>query len=387
MALVMRQFGFSSVAVPCIIGTILVVGVRLIKRQTPLPRYAWANPIALSMIVWLLAGLWSLTTPANTNPNMIELMRGSVLQHFYFALLPLYVFSCGPSKPQQVVLAYSCAMSLGMINAGLAFWDGLQKHFLLPAGDFDPIGWHKNTIGDDCSMLLVLAFCVLISGWRHGAKSLGCVPFGLGMLGLFATQARGATLGGIIAIFGVLINKRVHWAKLLLAATLIVVAVFAVGRALPQETVENSLDTKDNSSFAARPRYWSMAFDYLENHNWRPLGWGQPLMIEGEPLDYCNYEFLELAQAGPVAALACVFNVVYAIFLGFRNGRRVRQNSSLQFINNCALAILLERFVHGQVDSFNMIDAAIFYGSMGVMIFVNRCLDFEHQKQFERYAS
>lgn len=367
-------------ALPCMAAIIVTLENLISVQSTWLPgerqylteqqKSYFKNPIVWFLFVYFLIGLFS-GFACHFNQRFVVHFSSRLC----LLLLASYSFCCGPSKPGALV---NILFGFLVTGTGMAIWsvnEGINVGFAVPIGNFASL--HKNCIGDICASTLIIAATAALSSKKLKAKVPLVVISSLALVGMIASQSRGAVLTTLTSMTLVLFLRKTKLLYLITFCVLSLGGLAALIALAPAETSERVLDSKQGSSFSARPYFWDMTFSHIRNHPFDIIGWGQPLLVENAPVEnICNFFLQDYVQCGVVGALLMLIVLALTLRLAVRNANRL-PSGPLKLINMTAIALVLARFLHGSMESFwdAFTDQAIAGQALGMVLYVNGQLE------------
>jgi hypothetical protein len=351
----------------------VVIG-RFRNRAELLPHQLFKMPLFYAMVAYALLAVISILFAANKGAAMSDLNF-----RFWLAWVPIYIFACGPRKPQDALSAIYLMMGVAAIVALLTLWFGITHHFRVPFyANGLGVRINHNPIGDVCAILAICSFGLVLTRQKRSWRWWSAGGLALGALGTISTWSRGATFGLLAALATVVASSQVKTWQKIVVLTVMPIALLIAFKLAPEETQEYNLRT-ENSTISGRAHIYSMEWDYLSSNIFRAAGIGNSVAAGTQEVvdTFGNVIMQDWIQLSPAGVLLLVLSAILIIVLGVSNAKRLPQNSRLASINYAALGIAVLFMVHGLVDEFwtRIYNKSTMFSAVGLMLFVKFSLD------------
>jgi len=379
-ALIPGLGGYLTISSLCLlVGSVYAAIDRLNTSRPLVPRSFFEIPVVICILVYFAIGLASYFFAAEQLPFLKEAIQRCIL-----ILAPLYLFSMGPKRPEDLKKAFYWLMFMSSIMSIIVFEEGVRIGFSAPVYALD---LHKNQIAGTCSVTAVIAIACLLTSSDSKRRFMFTIFLVIALLGCVASQGRAGFLCTIVATFFMLIARRASLKQITKFVLSVALVSVAIVHFMPKEVIENATSTKKNSN-QVRLLVWTELYPILSRKPFSPVGWGNGLFV-GSILyhDVANvllYDWMQMSILGPLALLSIIF---FAIKLTLDNASRMPTNTYLSFVNLIALGIICTRFTHGMLDTFWIgrgCNLCTFMG-IGLAVYVKLLLD--QQQQIRRLSN
>jgi O-antigen ligase len=304
-------------------------------------------PITYCMCIYLIAGAVSGLGAIDKNLFVIAFIR-----RLYFMIIPWLTGTFLAERPRDWmagIIGYVCCSTLTSIYCAVS---GIQLGFHTSVGDLGAL--HRNILADICASGFIIALMLLLSSKSLKWRIPLIITLSIHLLAIIGTQSRGGMIelivGSLIIAFASNL-KRVYKIAITLALGIAVVGAITL---LPEDAMKERMDTTSGSSAAARPRLWSIAFDYIQEHPFHTTGLGNKPKTDAqyEVSNYCNWLLQDYIEAGLIAAMASLGIVVSCIAMAVQNHKALPEHSPARNMNLLAIVIFGTRYLHGSLETY-----------------------------------
>jgi len=372
-------FGWGPKYWPSQIGLVVIALLRMSAQRPIVPLEFIKQPVVIAFGLYCIWACFSLSfarSPADC--------RDALWAGLWFAVVPTYVVACGPQKPGDLFTALYPFLIVALFGAEQAFQYAVGARFTLP---YMITGWgSKNALADIYSTAMLVCFAIFLTRQNRWWKLVSAIGTLIGLLGMLATQSRGAILGTVLAAFVVMLLVRVRWQIICVSMIMVVVLALGIFMLLPSEILERNLTTSEGSSIQGRVEVISTTWKLAKTGSFKPVGFGNGLPLEDNTLirpdDMPNIFLQDYIQLGPVGLLLSFAWMGLSIWLCIGNGLVVQRHSRLETINACATGVLIQMAYHACVDSFwsQIVDKTANFLFLGMAIFVRIAIEAQQKK-------
>lgn len=363
--------GYVTATSACLLfGGLLVAAFRIDSGRAVATKSFFEMPVVIATMLYFVIGVSTYSFAADK-----FLFYKEIVQRSLIIIFPLYVFSMGPKKVNDLRIVILSLLVIGVPVALISFVEAYMCHFTKPVYAF---GMHKNQIAGTCAVMAVTAIAYLLTSTSKRKRFIFFDILLISLAGCVGTQGRAGLLCTIVATIFMLIAIRARPKYILRFVIGVAVGALVLTQFLPKETVDKAFSTKKFSSNEIRVALWTDIYPLLIKEPLRAVGWGNP-RIEGAYYygDVANVVLYDWMQMGILGAIVLVVLIFSAILLPIQNAWRMPANSLLSFVNLVALGIICVRFTHGMLDTFwigrgiNLIT----WMAIGITIWVKLLLD------------
>jgi hypothetical protein len=315
------------------------------------------SPLHIGLAIFVLSAFVSYLFVAG-NPRYPRVaapqMVPELLRLLSFGYLPFMVFGLIPKRPSDLhlslitVVVYSLGFSL--VN----LWFASQEGFL---GSSHRMGIHKNHIGDVCAAGGLICQAFLLTQKLRLLPSVGLIGLvSVFLVSCLASNSRACMLtfpvtACVIALFQG--SRRSLWSKFLLvgASTSLLVGALALA---PAEKQAELAQTEAGSSMAARPYFWSLSWEYLQQFPLTPVGYSRNAVLPGsnrEIYNPCNFFLEAWLEVGIWGAIGYTVMLLTALVKSSQLVNTFRDSGQLSFLCSSALALLVLRAIRDGQDT------------------------------------
>ncbi|MBY0551199.1 MAG: O-antigen ligase family protein [Candidatus Obscuribacterales bacterium] len=282
--------------------------------------------------------------------------RNLFIRLFSLGYLPILLFAMLPKKPSQlnlgvlVVWLYSFGFSL--LNVVLCLESGFRA--ITPMHNL--WGIHKNIVGDVSATggLITVALLLTRRRWTPLSYVL-LVTSAIFIVSVIGSNARACLLCFPITIVCIVFaqgRSRAAWTKFVAVAASCAALVVG-GLLIPQEKQEELTRMDSRSSAAARPRYWALSWQYLQEKPFSPVGYGRMAVFEDSHVEIdnpCNFFLQAWLEVGLPGAVAYTIMSIWSIVMAFNLIGVFQKSPHLSFLAATCLGLQILRFVRDGQD-------------------------------------
>ncbi|HEY9712670.1 MAG TPA: O-antigen ligase family protein, partial [Chroococcales cyanobacterium] len=363
-------------ALGLLVGCAIVLYTRLEAGKPLVPLSFFTIPVVVATFVYFAIGLSTFSVAEDKFTFWKE-----VVQRTLIIMLPLYLFSMGPRKPEHLKTAIltllPCCSVVCLVALQVARSVGFSKPVYV-------LGMHKNQIAGTCAVMGVIAVSCLLTSRSRKKKLIFAGFLILACLGCLSTQGRAGLLCILISTVFMLVAIRAKWKTLLYFVLAVSISGAAILKMMPKEAIEHAVSTQKFSSNQLRVALWSEVYPMLAEDPWVAVGWGQPRQYGTQFYgDVANVFLFDWMQMGILGGIALLVMIGCAVWLPLENAWRMPTNTLLSFINLVALGVIVARFTHGMLDTFwigrgcNLTT----WMAIGMTVFVRLLLDQNEQRR------
>jgi hypothetical protein len=374
-------------AVGLVLAAVVTVLFRMRDDLPVVPARLFKEPAVIATIIYFVIGVATFFVVTNRPAYYKEIVQRTVL-----IWVPFYACCFGLRKVEHLQKVLLWYLPLPTLLSLVSMLSALSSKFETPVY---LLGLHKNQLSGLCATAAIISLSHLFTSKRptitlFNRQLPNKLTFlsitAINLLGIIATQGRGALLEVAVGGFMIMVavkTKKSTLIKLAVAGLLLSVIAYKL---LPEKAAEHVTGVEEHSANYERIVMWTDAWDRFVQNPFSMTGWGNGFYDDNGNYNYdmISLFFFDLMQMSIVGAVALLVMIALSIKVGIDNAQVIRNNNSpIAFINAAALAIVAAKFAHGMVDCFWVARGHTFHVWIGVgmMFFVKLWLDQQGQSR------